>query len=122
MNEKILEVYTLIAGIVLCVLCFMMIVWTKNFIIMRYEWFHKLIRKKEIKAKYKELSIYFAILYFITAIPLVTIAILGFVIIIPDKTYFWIYIADAGFGLIAILYANISKQFIQPLEQTAETV
>ncbi len=113
-----IEIYTLVAGIVLCVLGIMMLVWTKNFIVLRHEGFHKLIRKKKIEVKYKKLNIYFAILYFITAIPLLTIAIIGFVIEIPNKTYFWIYIADAGFGLIGILYANISKQFIQYLDQT----
>ncbi len=116
-----IEVYTLIAGIVLCVLGILMLVWSKNFIVMRYEGFHKLIRKKEIEVKYRKLNIYFAILYFITAIPLLTIAIIGFVSVIPNKTYYWVYIADAGFGLIGILYANISKQFIQPLDLTTET-
>jgi len=116
-----IEIYTFIVGIVLSVLGIMMLVWTKNFIVLRYEGFHKLIRKKEIEVKYKKLNKYFAILYFITAIPLLTIATIGFVIIIPNKTYFWIYIADAGFGLISILYANISKQFIQPLDIPTET-
>lgn len=99
-----------------------MLVWTKNFIVLRYEGFQKLIRKKEIEVKYKKLNIFFAILYFVIAIPLLTMAIIGFVIIIPNKTYFWIYIPVAGFGLIGILYANISNQFIQSLEQTTEAI
>ncbi|MFX0034797.1 MAG: hypothetical protein ACFE9I_04045 [Candidatus Hermodarchaeota archaeon] len=79
-----IEIYTLVAGIVLCVLGVKMLVWTKNFIVLRYEGFHKLIRKKEIEVKYKKLNIYFAILFFITTIPLLTIAIIGFVIEIPN--------------------------------------
>ena len=116
-----IEIYTLIAGIVLCLLGIMMLVWTKNFIVLRYEGYHKLIRKKEIEVKFKKLNIFFAILYFVIAIPLLTVAIIGFVIEIPDLTYVWIYVACASFGLIGILFANISKQFIQPLDLTTET-
>jgi len=116
-----IEVYTLIAGIVLCVLGIMMLVWTKNFILMRFESFHKFIRKNEIEIKYRRLAVFNAILYFVTAIPLLTTAIIGFVIEIPYMTYVWIFIAVAVFGLVGILYSNISNQFIQSLDLTNET-
>lgn len=67
------------------------------------------------------MAVYNAILYFVMAIPLLTTAIIEFVIEIPYMKFVWIYIAVAVFGLVGILYSNISNQFIQPLEQTTET-
>ncbi|MHA1211746.1 MAG: hypothetical protein ACTSSH_04715 [Candidatus Heimdallarchaeota archaeon] len=117
-----IEIYTLVAGIVLCLLGIMMLVWTKNFIVLRYKGFHKLIRKQEIEVKYKNFNLFFAILYFVIAIPLVTIAIIEFATTtIPITTFYWIYGAVAVVGVAGILFANISKQFIQPLDITTET-
>lgn len=89
---------------------------------MRYKGFQKAIRKKEININYRRLAVYFAILYFILAIPLLIVAIIGFVNDINYLTYVWIYVAVAVLGIAGILYANISKQFIQPHDQTTETV
>ncbi|MHA1555723.1 MAG: hypothetical protein ACTSPM_02195 [Candidatus Heimdallarchaeota archaeon] len=115
------EVYSLAVGIILFMLGIMMLIWTKNFIILRFEGFHKGIRKKKIVINYRALATYNAILYFITAIPLLTTAIIGFVKEIPVNTYIWIYVAVAVVGLVGILYSNISKQFIQPLDIPTET-
>jgi hypothetical protein len=117
-----LEIVSLSIGIVLFMLGIMMLIWTKNFIIMRFEGFHKAIRKKEIDIKYRRLAVYNAILYFIMAIPLLSIAIIGFVNEMEYLTYVWVFVPVAVLGLIGILYSNISKKFIQPIEQTTEPV
>lgn len=67
------------------------------------------------------MDIFFAILYFITAIPVLTMGIIGFVNEMEYLTYVWVYVPVAVLGLVGILYSNISKQFIQPAESTTET-
>ncbi|NPD90380.1 MAG: hypothetical protein HGN29_16830 [Asgard group archaeon] len=116
-----IETISLGVGIVLFLLGIMMLVWTKNIIILRYEGFHKLVRKKEIVINFRRLAVYNAFLYFITAIPILTMGIIGFVNEMEYMTYVWVYIPVAVVGLVGILYGNISKQFIQPAESTTET-
>lgn len=116
-----IEVVALAAGIVLFLLGIMMLIWTKNFIILRFEGFHKGIRKKKIEIKYRELAVFNAILYFVTAIPLLTTAIIGFISELEIMTYVWVSIGVAILGVIGILYSNLSKQFIKPIESKIET-
>jgi len=112
---------TLATGIILFLLGVMMLIWTKNFIILRFEGFHKGIRKKKIVINYRALAIFNAILYFITAIPLLVIAIIGFINTELDLMNFvWVFVAVAVVGLVGILYTNISKQFIKPRDQVIE--
>jgi len=115
------EIVSLGVGIVLFILGIIMLMWTKNLIILRFEGFHKGIRKKKIEIKYRRLAVYNAILYFIMAIPLLTTAIIGFINELETMTYVWIYVAVAILGVIGILYSNISKQFVQPIESKIET-
>ncbi|NPD90376.1 MAG: hypothetical protein HGN29_16810 [Asgard group archaeon] len=49
------------------------------------------------------------------------VAIIGFVTELDTMTFVWTYVAVGAFGIIGILFANISKQIIQPLDQTTET-
>ncbi|MGC9781264.1 MAG: hypothetical protein HZR80_18630 [Candidatus Heimdallarchaeota archaeon] len=92
-----------------------------KFMINRYEGFHKKIRKKEISVDKEGLAKFYSILFFVLAVPLLVVAIIGF--IKPDLfelIYIWIFIAVAMLGVIGILYCNLSNQFIKPLENTAE--
>ena len=116
-----LEIVSLSVGIVLFLLGIMMLIWTKNFIILRFEGFHKAIRKKDIEIKYRRLAVFFAIIYFILAIPILTIGIIGFVNELEYLTYVWVYIPVAVIGIAGLLFSNISKQFIQPIESVTET-
>ncbi|MHA1127047.1 MAG: hypothetical protein ACTSO7_16220 [Candidatus Heimdallarchaeota archaeon] len=117
-----ITIITLIVGIVLILLGMYVIVYRQNFIVKRFEGFHKSIRrKKKISVNLEGLSIFYAILYFIVAIPLLVIAIIGFIDTeLPFMDFVWVFVAVAIVGVIGILYCNLSKRFIQPLEQTTE--
>ena len=110
-----IEIITLIVGIVLCLLGIMMIVWNNNIIIMRFESFQRFVRRnKKLEARKRGFAIYNAILYIVAAIPLLVVAIIGFVNTEYDIWVFiWTYIAVAFAGLIGILFSNISKLFIK---------
>jgi hypothetical protein len=87
-----------------------------EFLIDRYEWFQRVIRKKEFSVDRERLSDYYAILFFVLGIPLLIGAIIGF--INPDlyETFsIWLFVAVAAVGFIGILYCNISNRFIKPL-------
>ena len=116
-----IHVYTLIAGIILCLLGLMMLVWTKNFIVLRYEGFQKLVRKQEFEIKYKKLNVFIAILYFIIAIPILIVGIIGFVTELDTMIFVWTFFASGALGIIGSLFVNISRQFIRPLDQKIET-
>jgi len=112
------ELITLIVGIILFMLGIMYLLWTKNYIALRYEWFQRVIRRnKELKVKYKKVNLYYAITSFIGVIPLVVTAIIGFVTSeIPEMTFIWVYLGVAGYVIVVTLYVTISKQFIQTVE------
>jgi len=114
-----MEIYALIIGIVLCVLGILMIVGQLNFLIDRYEGFHKVIRKKKFSVDKEGLSKFYSILFFVLGVPLLIVAIIGF--IIPDSFKListWIYVALLVIGIIGILYCNLSNRFIKPLENS----
>ncbi len=116
-----LEIIALIIGIVLCLLGLLMIVNQQNFMINRFEGFHKAIRKKEISVNKEGLSKFYAIYFFVIAVPILVLAIIGF--IKPDifeLIYIWMFVAVAALGVIGILYCNLSNQFIKPFDNTAE--
>ncbi len=116
------ELISLMIGIILFMLGIMYLLWTKNFIVLRYEAFQRLIRRnKELKAKYKKYNIYQAITSFIGVIPLVITAIIGFATSeIAEMTFIWVYLGVAGYAIIVNLYVTISKQFIQTIELETE--
>ena len=58
-----IEIITLIVGLVLCVLGLLMLAGLLNFIIDRYEGFHQAVRKKEFSVDKKGLAKFYAILY-----------------------------------------------------------
>jgi len=114
-----MEIISLVTGIVLCLLGIFMIISQQNFIVNRYEGFHKAIRRnKKISIEKERLAKFYAILYFVLAVPLLVCAIIGF--IKPDVfelIYIWLFVAVGALGLIGIFYCNLSKRFIQPLEE-----
>ena len=117
-----MEIIALVIGIVLCLLGIIMLIFPRNFIIDRFEGFHKAIRrKKEIVVNKEGLSKFYAILYFVLAIPLLILGIIGFINTDLSITiYIWIFVAVAVFGVIGILYCNLTKQFIKPLDSVTE--
>jgi len=67
-----------------------------NFLISRYEGFQKAFRKKEFTVDKEGVSNFYSILFFVTGIPLLIGAIIGF--IKPDLSkdiYIWIFVAVA---------------------------
>ncbi|MHA1258525.1 MAG: hypothetical protein ACTSSG_00785 [Candidatus Heimdallarchaeaceae archaeon] len=103
----------LIVGIVLCTLGILMIFGQPSILLARYEWFHKLIRKKMKSADRKLLSKWYSILFFVAGIPLTIGAIVG--LILPDTFelfYLWLLLATGIVGLSIGIYFNISKRFI----------
>jgi len=114
-----MEIYALIIGIVLCVLGILMKVGWLNLLIDRYEGFQKAIRKNKLFVDKKGVSNFYSSLFFLIGIPLLILAIIGF--ILPD-TYelisTWMYLVLIVIGISGILYLNLSKRFIKPLENS----
>jgi len=110
----------LITGIVLCILGILMLFTSLlNFVIMRYEWFHKSIRKKDISIDKEGLSKFYSLLFFITGIPLLIGGIIG----IASNDIFeifglWLFVAVAAVGVLGIVYCNLSNRFIIPAEDS----
>jgi len=90
-----------------------------NLLIDRYEGFQKAIRKNKLVVDKKGVSNFYSILFFLIGIPLLILAIIGF--ILPD-TYklisTWMYLVLIVIGISGILYLNLSKRFIKPLENS----
>ena len=112
-----MENYALIIGIVLCVLGILMKVGWLNFLVDRYEGFQKALRKKKFNVDKEGVSKFYSLLFFVVGGSLLIVAIIGF--IIPDSYKListWIFIALIAIGISGILYLNLSKRFIKPLE------
>ncbi len=116
-----MEVYSIIISIVLFILGFLMTFGQLNFLIDRYEVFHKAIKKKEFSVDREGLSNFYAILFFVLGIPLLIGAIIGFINPELYETFsVWLFVAVAVVGIIGILYCNISDRFIRSIEDTTE--
>ncbi|MHA1345819.1 MAG: hypothetical protein ACTSVO_14110 [Candidatus Heimdallarchaeaceae archaeon] len=116
-----LEIYALIAAIVLFALGFLMILGWVNFIIYRYESFQRIFRKKDFSVNKEGLSKYYSILFFVTGTPLLIGAIIG--LINPNMFSLfsiWLFVAVAAIGIVGIVYCNVSNRFIKTLEDATE--
>ena len=108
-----MEIYVLIAGIILMILGFLMIFRWIDFLLIRYESFQKFVRKKELRANKNALSKFYSITFFALSIPLIIGAIIGLLNSeISDMFYVWLMVGIAAVGIITILYCNISTRFI----------
>ena len=119
--KKMITIYLLIAGIVLCTLGILMIFGQPRFLLLRYEWFQKLFRKNMKNADRKLLSKYYSLLFFVSGIPLTIGAIIG--LIVPNTFevfYLWLIISVVVIGVSIVIYINISKRFIQ-FERNADS-
>ena len=74
-----MEVYSIIISIVLFILGFLMTFGQLDFLIDRYESFHRFIRKKKFNVDREGLSNFYAILFFVLGIPFLIGAIIGFI-------------------------------------------
>lgn len=112
-----MEIYLLVASIILCVMGILMVFGQPRFLIARYEAFQKFIRRKTISVDGERLSKFYSILFFVTGIPLLIGAIIGFINPEIFKEFsIWLVVAIAAIGFISILFCNISKRFIIPHE------
>lgn len=112
-----MEIYALIVSIVLFALGFLMILGQLNFIIYRFEVFQRIFRKKDFNVDKEGLSRFYSVLFFVLGVPLLIGAIIG--LINPDMFSLfsiWLFVAVAVFGIIGILYCNVSNRFVKPLE------
>ena len=110
---------TLILGIILCVIGILMVfTGLLNFLVARFEFFHKIIRKKKFSVDKEGLSKFYAILWIVLGVPLIFGAIIGF---INPESYksisMWLYMVILAIGFLGILYCNVSNRFIQYEEQ-----
>ena len=111
-----MEEYLLIIGIVLCALGVLMKVGWLNFLIARYEWFQKAIRKKKFSVDKEGVAKFYSILFFVIGVPLLILGITGVIVPVDKKITFWIIIALLAIGIPGIIYLNASKRFLKPLE------
>jgi len=116
------ELIALLVGIILFMFGIMYLLWTKNFIALRYESFMKVIRRnKKFEVKYRKYNLYMAITSMVGVIPMVVTSIIGFATgEIPEMTFIWVYLGVAVCSLFVSLYPIISKQFIQIVELETE--
>ncbi len=114
-----MEIYALTIGLVLCVLGILMKVGWLNFLIDRYEGFQKAIRRKKFSVDKEGVSKFYSILFFVLGVPLLIVAIFGF--IIPDSFEListWIFVVLIVIGISGILFLNLSNRFIKPLDNS----
>jgi hypothetical protein len=105
--------YLLIAGIILLILGILMKLRKIDFLIDRFQWFHKLIRKDDIEVDRDRLATFYSYLYIVIAVFLLIGAIIVF--INPenvDTINLWTIIVTAIVGISGILYCNLSKRFL----------
>lgn len=105
--------YLLIAGIILLILGILMKLRKIDFLIDRFQWFQKLIRKDDIEVDRDRLAKFYAYLYIIVAVFLLTGAIIIF--IVPDNVdtiNLWTMLVTVIVGISGILYCNLSKRFL----------
>ena len=100
---------------------FLMLFGLLDFLINRYEAFHRAVRKKEFSVDREGLSNFYSILFFVVGIPLLIGAIIGFTNPAHYEGFsIWLFVAVVAIGIVGILYANISKRFIKTLENTPD--
>ena len=75
-----MDEYILIVGIVLCALGVLTKVGWLNFLISRYEWFQKVIRKKEFSLDKEGVTNFYIILFFVIGVHLLILGIIGFIV------------------------------------------
>jgi len=111
-----MEQYILIVGIALCALGVLMKIGWLNFLIARYEWFQKAIRKKEFSVNKEKVANFYSILFIVIGVPLLISGIIGLIIPNDKKIAFWIIVTLIATGISGIIYLNASKRFLKPLE------
>jgi len=109
-----LESYLLYIGLILCVLGILMRAHRLDFIIGRYEGFHKVIRKKTLSVDREGLSKYYSNLFLILGSILLIAAIIHLIKPeISELITLWIYVAVLVVGIIGILYCNLTNRFLK---------
>ncbi|WP_371805111.1 DUF3784 domain-containing protein [Candidatus Lokiarchaeum ossiferum] len=113
--------YLLIAVIILFILGILMKLRKIDFLIDRFQWFQKLIRKEDIEVNRNRLATFYSYLYFVIAIFLLIGAIILF--IDPENgenINLWTVIVTVILGMSGILYCNLSKRFIISSKQDSD--
>jgi hypothetical protein len=110
--------YLLITGIVLLILGILMKLRKIDFLLDRFQFFHKNIRKEDIEVRRDRLATLYSYLYIMIA----TLLVIGGIIVFvdsanSDKINLWTAIVAIILGIGGILYCNLSKSIINPKEQ-----
>lgn len=114
--------FILSIGIIMCLLGILLLLGKFKLLINRHEGFHRRIRRKRIQVDRERLTKFYAILYFSTGIPIVSLSIIGFVNYdIYTSISFWLWIVLAGVAIVGVIYCNVSKRFIKSDETSSET-
>jgi len=105
---------SLLVGIILGIVAVLFRVGILKIIVKRYEWFQKVIRRKEITVDEKAVTLFYSNLCFVGG----SILLIGIVLqlIASDNSTlisWWTWIVCIGIGIVGILYLNINKRFIK---------
>jgi len=109
----IMEGYSLYTGIILCVLGILMRAKKLNFLLLRYEGFQKVIRRRMVKVDKESLTrFYFIGLILIGGLLMIT----GMIQLLKPKGYeiitTWMWISVLAIGISGMLYCNITSRFL----------
>ncbi|MHA1521736.1 MAG: DUF3784 domain-containing protein [Promethearchaeota archaeon] len=112
-NGMIMEGYSLYTGIILCVLGILMRAKKLNFLLLRYEGFQKVIRRRMVKVDKESLTrFYFIGLILIGGLLMIT----GMIQLLKPKGYeiitTWMWISVLAIGISGMLYCNITSRFL----------
>ena len=110
----------MIAGLILFTLGILMKLRKIDFLIDRFQWFQKSIRKDGFEVAKDRLATFYSYLYLVIAVFLLIgaiILLIGAIILFinPDNSdiiNLWTVIVTAIVGISGILYCNLSKHFL----------
>ncbi|MHA1619632.1 MAG: DUF3784 domain-containing protein [Promethearchaeota archaeon] len=108
-----MTIYSLVIGLLLIILGGLMRMRKGDFLLSRYESFHKIIRKKQFTLDREGLSRFYTVFYWIEGTLFIIIALLEFIeAFTSESSSIWAYGFAIAFGILGILYCNITTKFL----------
>ena len=101
-------------GIILCLLGILMKIRKIDFLLSRYESFHKFLRKGVIGVDKDKLAKYYVFEFLLIGGLLLITGIIHLIVSINfEFNMSWIYIAIISIGIIGMLYLNFTNRFLE---------
>ena len=108
-----MTIYSLIIGLFLIILGVLMKMRKVDFLLSRYESFHKIFRKKQFTLDREGLSRHYTVFYWIEGSLFLIIALLEFIeAFTSENSSIWAYSFAIALGILGILYCNITTKFL----------